>query len=114
MSSTGSGWSQLRQQVRALESQVSLSYLFTEQVTKSISGFFECQFKLTIPSQTDSLFHTYSQYAASSHLPPKPSEEEQKTEKQILELLEKVNLSHSMISNAWTHLNAHQSFLTIE
>ncbi|KAG8533275.1 uncharacterized protein KY384_002058 [Bacidia gigantensis] len=59
MSSTGNGWAQLRQQARALE------------------------------SQTENLFHTYSQFSSTSKIPPRPSEEEQKTESQIEELLEK-------------------------
>ncbi|KAF7503360.1 hypothetical protein GJ744_003924 [Endocarpon pusillum] len=57
--STGTGWAQLRQQARSLE------------------------------SQTETLFHKYSQYAAMSNLPQKPSEEEQRTETQIQELLDK-------------------------
>ncbi len=57
--STGSGWAQLRQQIRTLE------------------------------SQTESLFHTYSQYASASNLPEKPSEEQEKNETDIEELLEK-------------------------
>ncbi|KAL9582388.1 MAG: hypothetical protein Q9212_003330 [Teloschistes hypoglaucus] len=58
--STGNGWAQLRQQARSLE------------------------------AQTDTLFHTYSRFASASNIPPKPSEEETKTESQIQELLEKV------------------------
>ncbi|CRG85080.1 golgi SNAP receptor complex member 1 [Talaromyces islandicus] len=57
--STGGGWAQLRQQTRSLE------------------------------TQTESLFHTYSQYASMSQLPAKPSEEQQRVEDQIRELLEK-------------------------
>ncbi|GAM41431.1 vesicle transport v-SNARE protein [Talaromyces pinophilus] len=57
--STGGGWAQLRQQARSLE------------------------------TQTETLFHTYSQYASMSQLPPKPSEEEQRVEGQIQSLLEK-------------------------
>ncbi|EEA20554.1 protein transport protein gos1 [Talaromyces marneffei ATCC 18224] len=57
--STGGGWAQLRQQARSLE------------------------------TQTEALFHTYSQYASMSQLPPKPSEEEQRIESQIQSLLEK-------------------------
>ncbi|KUL91310.1 hypothetical protein ZTR_01581 [Talaromyces verruculosus] len=57
--STGGGWAQLRQQARSLE------------------------------TQTETLFHTYSQYASMSQLPPKPSEEEQRVEDQIQSLLEK-------------------------
>ncbi|KAL8970205.1 MAG: hypothetical protein Q9197_003936 [Variospora fuerteventurae] len=58
-SSTGNGWVQLRQQTRSLE------------------------------AQTDTLFHTYSRFASAPNLPPKPTEEETKTETQIQELLEK-------------------------
>ncbi len=57
--STGSGWAQLRQQIRTLE------------------------------SQTESLFHTYSQYASALNLPQKPSEEEQRNEAEIHDFLEK-------------------------
>ncbi|KAF3393119.1 Golgi SNAP receptor complex member 1 [Talaromyces pinophilus] len=57
--STGGGWAQLRQQARSLE------------------------------TQTETLFHTYSQYASMSQLPPKPSEEEQRVEGQIQSLLGK-------------------------
>jgi Golgi SNAP receptor complex protein 1 len=56
---TGSGWAQLRQQIRTLE------------------------------SQTEALFHTYSQYASTANLPAKPSEEEERNEADIRELLEK-------------------------
>ncbi|KAL2785043.1 hypothetical protein BJX66DRAFT_315615 [Aspergillus keveii] len=58
-SSTGTGWAQLRQQARSLE------------------------------TQTESLFHTYSQFASMTKLPPQPSEDETRTESQIKELLEK-------------------------
>ncbi|KAK2775343.1 hypothetical protein FQN52_004027 [Onygenales sp. PD_12] len=58
-SSTGTGWAQLRQQARSLE------------------------------TQTESLFHTYAQYASMSQLPMKPSEEEQKTEAQLHDILER-------------------------
>ncbi|KAL8649776.1 MAG: hypothetical protein Q9210_004197 [Variospora velana] len=61
--STGNGWVQLRQQTRSLE------------------------------AQTDTLFHTYSRFTSAPNLPPKPTEEETKTETQIQELLEKVNTS---------------------
>ncbi|KAL8737307.1 MAG: hypothetical protein Q9181_001798 [Wetmoreana brouardii] len=57
--STGNGWAQLRQQTRSLE------------------------------AQTDTLFHTYSRFASAPNIPPKPTEEESKTESQIQELLEK-------------------------
>ncbi|KAL2011601.1 hypothetical protein VTN00DRAFT_4319 [Thermoascus crustaceus] len=57
--STGTGWAQLRQQARSLE------------------------------TQTESLFHTYSQYASMTKLPPKPSEEEQRIQAQLQDLLER-------------------------
>ncbi|KAL1891882.1 protein transport protein gos1 [Sporothrix stenoceras] len=61
MASAGgnSGWTQLRQQVRSLE------------------------------SQTESSLHTYSQFSATSSIPLKPSEEEKQTEKKLEELLSK-------------------------
>ncbi|KAL1985749.1 hypothetical protein VTN96DRAFT_7371 [Rasamsonia emersonii] len=66
--STGTGWTQLRQQARSLE------------------------------TQTESLFHSYSQYASMSRLPPKPSEEEQRLEGQIKDLLEKREALISQLS----------------
>ncbi|PYI12585.1 V-snare-domain-containing protein [Aspergillus sclerotiicarbonarius CBS 121057] len=57
--STGTGWAQLRQQARSLE------------------------------TQTENLFHTYSQYASITKLPPTPSEEEQRIESQLQDLLER-------------------------
>ncbi|MCJ1330048.1 hypothetical protein MMC10_006729 [Thelotrema lepadinum] len=57
MSSTG--WAQLRQQARSLE------------------------------SQTESLFHTYSQFSSPSGVSPKASEDERKQETQIEDLLER-------------------------
>ncbi|KAL8799376.1 MAG: hypothetical protein Q9182_005948 [Xanthomendoza sp. 2 TL-2023] len=57
--SIGKGWAQLRQQTRSLE------------------------------AQTDTLFHTYSRFASAPNIPPKPTEEEIRTETQIQELLEK-------------------------
>ncbi|KAJ9204160.1 hypothetical protein DTO021D3_3880 [Paecilomyces variotii] len=57
--STGTGWAQLRQQARSLE------------------------------TQTEGLFHTYAQYASMTKLPPQPSEEEQRIEGQLRDLLEK-------------------------
>ncbi|GKZ84951.1 hypothetical protein AnigIFM56816_010511 [Aspergillus niger] len=57
--STGTGWAQLRQQARSLE------------------------------TQTENLFHTYSQYASLTKLPPTPSEEEQRIETQLKDLLER-------------------------
>ncbi|KEY71050.1 hypothetical protein S40285_06994 [Stachybotrys chlorohalonatus IBT 40285] len=58
-SSGTTGWTQLRQQARTLE------------------------------SQTESLFHTYSQFSTAANIPPKPTEEERETEGKIEELLEK-------------------------
>lgn len=54
----GTGWAQLRQQIRTLE------------------------------SQSESIFHTYSQYASAPNLPEKPSEDEQKNETEIQDLFE--------------------------
>ncbi|KAI9761403.1 MAG: Mitochondrial ATPase complex subunit atp10 [Chaenotheca gracillima] len=58
-SATGTGWAQLRQQARSLE------------------------------TQTETLFHSYSQYASMTSLPSKPSEEEQKIESQLQDILER-------------------------
>ncbi|KAE8453713.1 hypothetical protein EG329_009224 [Mollisiaceae sp. DMI_Dod_QoI] len=59
MSSTGTGWAQLRQQARSLE------------------------------THTETLFHTYSQFSSVPNIPAKPSEDERQTEAKIQELLEK-------------------------
>ncbi|TWU77817.1 hypothetical protein ED733_001562 [Metarhizium rileyi] len=59
-SSASAGWAQLRQQARSLE------------------------------TQTENLFHTYSQFSSAVNIPPKPSEEERNTEAKIEELLEKL------------------------
>jgi hypothetical protein len=40
-------------------------------------------------TKTESLFHTYSQYASMTHLPSNPSEEELRIETQINDILEK-------------------------
>ncbi|CAJ2501787.1 Uu.00g046400.m01.CDS01 [Anthostomella pinea] len=53
------GWAQLRQQARNLE------------------------------SQTETLFHTYSQYSAVANIPPKPSTEEKDTEAKLEDILDK-------------------------
>ncbi|KAI4164759.1 MAG: hypothetical protein LQ342_001734 [Letrouitia transgressa] len=66
--STGTGWVQLRQQTRSLE------------------------------TQTDNLFHTYSRLASSQNIPPKPTEEEQKTEDQIQDLLDRRQTLISQLS----------------
>ncbi|KAJ9627978.1 protein transport protein gos1 [Taxawa tesnikishii (nom. ined.)] len=59
MSSGAGSWAQLRSQARSLE------------------------------TQTDALFHTYSQYASMTNLPPKSSEEEKRTEAQLEDILER-------------------------
>ncbi|KAG9235642.1 hypothetical protein BJ875DRAFT_458585 [Amylocarpus encephaloides] len=58
-SSTGTGWAQLRQQARSLE------------------------------TQTETLFHTYSQFAAVPNIPAKPTEDERQTESKLQDILEK-------------------------
>ncbi|KAJ5348738.1 hypothetical protein N7541_000396 [Penicillium brevicompactum] len=56
---TGSGWTQLRQQARSLE------------------------------TQTENLFHTYSQFASITKPPQTPTEEELRLESQLKDLLER-------------------------
>ncbi|KLU84197.1 transporter GOS1 [Magnaporthiopsis poae ATCC 64411] len=58
-SSGASGWAQLRQQARSLE------------------------------TQTETLFQTYSQIATSTNIPAKPTEQERETEARLQEALEK-------------------------
>ncbi|KAL2757525.1 hypothetical protein ACRALDRAFT_2098323 [Sodiomyces alcalophilus JCM 7366] len=53
------GWTQLRQQARTLE------------------------------SQTETLFHTYSQFSTVANIPPKPTDEERSTEAKLQEILDK-------------------------
>ncbi|KHN99901.1 Golgi SNAP receptor complex, subunit 1 [Metarhizium album ARSEF 1941] len=60
--SASAGWAQLRQQARSLE------------------------------TQTENLFHTYSQFSSAANIPPKPSGEERSTEAKIEELLDKASL----------------------
>jgi Golgi SNAP receptor complex protein 1 len=55
---TTGGWAQLRQQLRSLE------------------------------SQTETIFHTYSQYTSTPNLPPKPSEDEIRNEAEVEDLLQ--------------------------
>ncbi|KAK2023219.1 vesicle transport V-SNARE protein [Colletotrichum zoysiae] len=57
--SVNTGWAQLRQQARSLE------------------------------TQTETLFHTYSQFSTVADIPARPTEEERTTEKKLQELLEK-------------------------
>ncbi|KAJ6145086.1 hypothetical protein N7470_008981 [Penicillium chermesinum] len=59
MTSTGSGWAQLRQQARSLE------------------------------TQTENLFHTYAQFSSLTKPPPNPTEEELRIESQLKDLLER-------------------------
>ncbi|TVY78259.1 Golgi SNAP receptor complex member, partial [Lachnellula suecica] len=66
--STGTGWAQLRQQARNLE------------------------------NQTDTLFHTYSQFASIPNIPVKASEDERQTESKIQETLEKRETLISQLS----------------
>ncbi|KAH6608703.1 vesicle transport v-snare [Trichoderma cornu-damae] len=58
-SSANAGWAQLRQQARSLE------------------------------NQTESLFHTFSQFSAASNIPPKPTAEERDIEAKLEEVLAK-------------------------
>ena len=73
---TASGWAQLRQQIRTLE------------------------------SQTESLFHTYSQFSSASNLPETTSEEEQRNEAEIQDLLEKRDSLISQLSRLLDSENA--------
>lgn len=59
MASATSSWAQLRQQARTLE------------------------------SQTETFFHTYSQFSSVSNIPPKPTPQEQEIESKLEELLNK-------------------------
>ncbi|KAK4636049.1 Golgi SNAP receptor complex member 1 [Fulvia fulva] len=59
MAATAGGWAQLRQQARAQE------------------------------TQTETLFHTYAQFASKTDLEAKPSDDERRTEEQLNEVLEK-------------------------
>ncbi|KAF2120786.1 hypothetical protein BDV96DRAFT_609884 [Lophiotrema nucula] len=79
MSSTGGGWAQLRQQARALE------------------------------TQTETLFHTYSQYASMTNIPIKPSEEEKRSESQLQEVLEKREALVAQLSRLLDSESAHSS-----
>ncbi|EME49148.1 hypothetical protein DOTSEDRAFT_68026 [Dothistroma septosporum NZE10] len=59
MAATAGGWAQLRQQARAQE------------------------------THTETLFHTYAQFASKTDLETKPSDDERRTEEQLNETLEK-------------------------
>lgn len=73
MAATQSTWAQLRQQARAQE------------------------------TQTETLFHTYAQYASKTDIEPQPSEDEQRTGEQLNDILEKVSNSHQPRSQIYTH-----------
>jgi len=45
-------------------------------------------------TQTEALFHTYAQFASTTEIDPKPSDEERRTEEQLNEILEKVRYHH--------------------
>jgi len=76
--SSGTSWAQLRQQARTAE------------------------------SQTETLFHTYSQFSSPTNISNKPSEEELRTENQIVEQLEK----HDTLINQLSQLLESESALT--
>lgn len=59
MTANMGSWAQLRQQARSQE------------------------------TQTESLFHTYAQFASKTDLDPQPSDDERRTEEQLMQLLEK-------------------------
>lgn len=79
MAATGGGWAQLRQQARALE------------------------------QQTETLFHTYSQFSSTPNIPVKPSEEELRVETRIQELLEQRNGLIGQLSRLLDSESAHSS-----
>lgn len=76
--SGNTGWAQLRQQARSLESQVRNSR------NRKPSG------RANQTIQTESLFHTYSQFSTALNIPQKPTDEERNTEAKLQEILEKV------------------------
>lgn len=43
----------------------------------------------SLETQTENLFHIYSQFSTAPNIPPKPTEDERNTEKKLQELLEK-------------------------
>jgi Golgi SNAP receptor complex protein 1 len=49
---------------------------------------------LLTQTQTETLFHTYSQFASVPNIPPKPTEDERQTEAKLQEILEKVINNH--------------------
>jgi golgi SNAP receptor complex member 1 len=58
--------------------------------------------------QTETLFHTYSQFSSTTNISPKPSEEETRTETQIRDLLE----SRDSLISQLSHLLDSESALT--
>ncbi|MCJ1418497.1 hypothetical protein MMC32_004845 [Xylographa parallela] len=64
----GTGWAQLRQQARSLE------------------------------TQTETLFHTYSQFSIPTTISPTPTDEEKKTEAQLEDILERREALTSRLS----------------
>lgn len=76
---TGTGWAQLRQQARSLETQVRVINAIAQASADHM--------------QTETLFHTYSQFAAVPNIPPRPSEDERQTEAKIHDILDKVGQS---------------------
>ncbi|MCJ1388600.1 hypothetical protein MMC18_001447 [Xylographa bjoerkii] len=64
----GTGWAQLRQQARSLE------------------------------TQTEALFHTYSQFSTPSTISPTPTDEEKRTEAQLEDILERRETLTSRLS----------------
>ncbi|KAF2745541.1 V-snare-domain-containing protein [Sporormia fimetaria CBS 119925] len=79
MSSSGGGWAQLRQQARTLE------------------------------TQTETLFHTYSQYASATNIPVKATEEELRCESQLKEVLDKRDALVSQLSRLLDSESVHSS-----
>ncbi|EMD61763.1 hypothetical protein GGP41_004343 [Bipolaris sorokiniana] len=79
MSSTGGGWAQLRQQARTLE------------------------------QQTETLFHTYSQFGSTPNIPAKPSEEELRVETRLQEILEQRDALVAQLSRLLDSESTHGS-----
>ena len=59
--------------------------------------------------QTEALFHTYSQYASMTNVPIKASEEEQRTESQLQDILEKREALVAQLSRLLDSESAHSS-----
>lgn len=78
--SGNTGWAQLRQQARSLETQVGAPPALPPG-----------KLVLTGAMQTETLFQTYSQFSQVPDIPQKPTEEEKATEAKLEEILEKVS-----------------------